>query len=319
MSTVESLPSVVELDFNDQTWWAAERAPVRAALAEHYGADLDGSALTPPHNPAGLRGRLRVVAPQLTAFTDRVREAFDVEQACAVLIPNLGLTEAGIDDKRKAVFVLAALLGDVTANIPFSEVFWDVQNRGGAATGHSSFSENDREADYHTDSGFLRMPERFFALYVVREARCGGGLSMIRDGRMLINLLEETSDGRAAVRTLTETVLPTRIPKALRKDGYAAEDGYQYTPVLSDTPLWRWRKDKLYKGLAKYPQYDTPEVRKALDAVSAELASGADQLRQAIPTDGLLITNNHIALHGRTAFADPERHVLRIRFQEPFA
>ena len=320
MSTVESFPSVVELNFEDrQTWWAAESASVRAALAEYYGADVEGAALTPPVNPAALREQLRAVAPRLTAFTDQIRYTFDQGKACAVLIPNLGLAEVGVDEKRKAVFALAALLGDVTANIPFDEVFWDVQNRGEASTGHSSFSENDREADYHTDSGFLRMPERFFALYVVREACCGGGVSMIRDGRVVINLLEETSEGRAAVRTLTETVLPTRIPKALRKDGYAAEDGYQYTPVLSDIPLWRWRKDKLYKGLAKYPQYDTPDVRRALDMVSAELENGVDQLRESIPTDGLLIINNHIALHGRSAFSDPDRHVLRIRFHEPFA
>ena len=54
-------------------------------------------------------------------------------------------------------------------------VLWDVQHQGGDATGHTSFSENDREAHYHADNGELRVPERFFLLYVVREAGCGGG------------------------------------------------------------------------------------------------------------------------------------------------
>jgi alpha-ketoglutarate-dependent taurine dioxygenase len=36
-----------------------------------------------------------------------------------------------------------------------------------------------------------------------------------------------------------------------------------------------------------------------------------------VPTDGVLIIDNHIALHGRTEFQDSSRHLFRIRFHDP--
>jgi alpha-ketoglutarate-dependent taurine dioxygenase len=36
-----------------------------------------------------------------------------------------------------------------------------------------------------------------------------------------------------------------------------------------------------------------------------------------LPTDALLVVDNHIALHGRTAFTDQRRRLLRIRFHDP--
>ena len=107
-----------------------------------------------------------------------------------MLIPKLGLGEAELDEKRKGAFALAVLLGDPTANIPFDHVLWDVTNRGEEESGHTSFSENDRKAGYHTDNGSLPIPEHFFFLYAVRAADCGGGLSLLRDGRILKQQLE---------------------------------------------------------------------------------------------------------------------------------
>ena len=318
MSVVETFQSVVEIEMaNATTWWATEGAAVRQALIEHYGTELTGSALTPPPDPPQLRTRLRKATPTLRGLTDRIRRAFDDEKACAVLVSKLGLSEVDVDTKRTGVFALAALIGDPSANIPFEQVFWDVQNHGADSTRHSSFSENDREAVYHTDNGALRVPERFFLLYVVRGANCGGGVSMIRDGRVLISELEQTPEGREAVRTLTESVVPQRIPKAFRPYTYGLVNGYQHTSVFGCVPLVRWRTDKIYDGLTKRPEFATAQVVAAVDMVNDRLENGTAQVRQVVPTDGLIIINNHIALHGRTAFTDPGRHLLRLRFHEP--
>jgi alpha-ketoglutarate-dependent taurine dioxygenase len=318
MTMTESFTSIVQLEANgERSWWATEKCAIRAALVDHYGADVVGEALTPPHDPAALQARLREVAPQLTALTDRIRSAFDDDEACAVMVPELGLSELGIDDKRKGVFALAVLLGDPTASIPFDRVLWDVQNHGDKSSGHTSFSENDLEAEYHTDSATLPMPERFFLLYAVRAAQCGGGVSLIRDGRVVRSQLEETPEGRAAVRLLTETELPRRIPGAFKKYANTAPDGYLYAPVLAEKPMWRWRVNGIRRGIAAHPEYQTPEIYQALDLVTKHLAHGAGEIRQVIPTDGILIIDNHITLHGRTAFTDPERHLLRLRFHEP--
>jgi alpha-ketoglutarate-dependent taurine dioxygenase len=320
MSTAQSINSVAEVGAaNERSWWSREEVPIRAVLVDHYGRDLAGSALTEPADPAGLRSRLRQVAPSLTALCDRIRAAFDDDEAAAVLVPALGLAGVEVDQARKAVFALAVLLGDPSANDPFEHVVWDVRNHGDERSGHTSFSENDQKADYHTDNGAFPVPERFFLLYAVRAANCGGGVSKLRDIRVVKQQLEQTPEGRSVIRVLTETKLPKRIPRALHKRAYIAEDGYQYTPVFADTPMVRWRTNGLYRGLADRPEYDTVEVRTALDTVRGLLENGDEELRQVIPTDGLLIVNNHIALHGRSAFTDPARHLLRLRFHEPSA
>jgi hypothetical protein len=318
MTTTASFTSIVRLETDGaRAWWPTEKDSIRAALADHYGADVAGEALAPPHDSIALRGRLREVAPRLAALTDRIRSAFDDDAACAVLLEELGLRELGIDDKRKAVFALAVLLGDPTANIPFDHVLWDVQNRGDASSGHTSFSENDLKAGYHTDNGALPIPERFFFLYAVRAAQCGGGVSLLRDGRVVRNQLEETPEGRAAVRLLTETPLPRRIPEAFKKYASISSDGYFYAPVLAEKPMWRWRKNGIRKGIKAHPEYQKPEVYQAVDTVTRHLEEGPGEIREVLPTDGMLIFDNHIALHGRTAFTDPERHLLRLRFHEP--
>ena len=89
--------------------------------------------------------------------------------------------------------------------------------------------------------------------------------------------------------------------------------------MLADRPLWRWREDSIRKGIAAHPEYQTPEVHHALDAVTEQLTHGPGEVRQVIPTDGLLAVDNHITLHGRTGFTDPDRHLLRLRYQEPSA
>jgi hypothetical protein len=325
MLTENAYTSVWTLTVSEATdprWWDHEGQRIRAALTDHFGREIPGAELPPPPDPGALRARLRQDAPALTALVDRVRTAFDVDAVCGVLIPELGLRDADVDSKRLGVFALSTLLGDVTANIPFPQVIWDVRNQGEMSTGHSSFSENDREADYHTDSGFMRHPERIFLLYVVQEARCGGGVSMIRDGRNLINQLATTDRGQAAIQALSQTRLPSRIPRAFRTAGYASQNGYQYSAVLGSVmntaePLWRWRKDKLYKGLEKFPEFDTPEIRDALDLVSDVLENGADEVHSVVPTDGIIIMNNHVILHGRTGFTDPDRHLLRVRLHDP--
>jgi hypothetical protein len=319
MTTVTPVTSVVQLDVDDQrSWWDLEKDHLLETLVDHYGGEIPGAALTPPRDPAALRARFQEVAPRLTALTDRIRRTFDEDQPAAVMIPKLGLGAAGVDEKRKGTFALAVLLGDPTANIPFDNVLWDVKNKGDEKSGHTSFSENERKAGYHTDSASLPVPEHFFFLYAVRAANCGGGISLLRDGRILKKQLEQTSKGREAVRVLSETALPKRIPEAFKRYADLADDGNFYAPVVSDQePMWRWRKNGLRRGLASNPEYDTPEVRQALATVSDLLDSAPDEIRAVIPTDGILIVNNHITLHGRTAFTDPERHLLRLRFHKP--
>lgn len=316
-SSVAEIPASGMAELHIESRWTIESDAVDQVLAEEYGADVAGADLTPPKDPADLRAKLRASAPQLGAVTDEMRRLFDAG-ACGVMIPSLGLVHLSQDQRRKSVFALSALLGNPTETEPDNHrVVWDVTPAPQEERQFSKFSQAPDEAAYHTDSTIVPIPERFFLLYAMTQASCGGGLSTLRDGRHVMEVLEQSEDGRRAVKTLRETPLPIRIPKAFRrKYGSTASDGYSYVPVFAEKPMWRWRKDKIEHGLVKHPDSETPEVRFALDTVAAQLADTSNEMRQPLPTDGIVIIDNHVAFHGRTAFTDTNRHLLRIRFHD---
>lgn len=301
--------SVVEVEAGaDSTWWTHEQQAVRAALVEHYGRELPGSELPEPADAAALRARLRTEAPRLTALTDRIRAEFDA-RACAVVVPALGVADGEVDQRRTALFVVAVMLGDVMANHPDPCVVWDVRNRQDGSGQRLRASSSDREAKYHTDAGYLGVPPRFFLLYAARAAACGGGVSMIRDGRQVLEQLAETEEGRAAVRVLRETTAPREVAENLWPWAEVGADGFQHSHLLGDLPMWRWTVGRTRRNA-------TPEVAHAIGVVSRMVRKGAGEIRLTLPTDGLLVIDNHIALHARTAFTDPDRNLFRIRFHD---
>jgi len=114
MSTVQVDQTLVGVDAA-RLPWTMDGGPIRAALAEHCGDDVPGEKLAQPDDPVALRAQLRAVAPTLAELTDRVRCAFDEDQACAVVIPEMGLAEFDDDHRRKGMYAFAALLGDPLA------------------------------------------------------------------------------------------------------------------------------------------------------------------------------------------------------------
>jgi len=151
--TGDSSRGIVELDTEK---WEIEISSVEATLAEHYGAEVAGYELSPPRDPAELRTRLRESAPQLAELTDHIRTQFD-DGACGIFISKLGLADLEVDVRRKAVFALAVMLGDVTETEPVNHrVVWDVRPQEADLRKFSKFSESDTEAAYHTDSTLFR-------------------------------------------------------------------------------------------------------------------------------------------------------------------
>lgn len=258
-------------------------------------------------------------------LAEEIRRAFEAG-ACAVSVPRLGLAPADLEKRRAALRDLAQLVGAGAAETV------EVRDVGNQAVGTvpAKPAENtvpakpaesaaggdgpDLEAEHHTDSALVPMPERYFMLYAVRAPRCGGGERFLRDGRVLRDRLAALPGGPAAVRALTDTPLPMRVPKSMRGPGHTDAKGYYLAPVLGERPLWRWRRDKIEAGLAARPEHENAEVRTAIDMVAGLLADSSDDIRLPIPDDAMLLVDNHLTLHGRTAFTDTERLLLRARF-----
>lgn len=289
-----------------------------AVLADHYGGEIDPGRLVPPERETELRADLALRAPVLVDLANSFQELLEGDYS-ALVLPKLGLAGLPLPVRSALLFALSVSLGLPTATDKVDRrVVWDVKVREAkmATNSVSTFSEHPFEADLHTDTQYFTNPERYMMLYFITPAACGGGISTMRDLRCLRQSLAATSEGRWAMDYLTDRPLPFRIPAVFTETGTADTVEVTFAPIFGERPAVRYRTDTLRKGLALHPELDTPELRRALDILNAEVARQDKLVALQMPADSLQVLNNHQALHGRTPFSDYNRHVLRIRVAE---
>lgn len=293
--------------------WDGEAAKILHVLRCHQFGHTDYRYVTPAPNAADLismRTDLLAVSSVLRDLSLLVKQR--MEGSCAVFIPHLGLAKFDTNTRAMLTYALGICLGDPTATDK-SRVIWDVKARKTNSTYFSTFSETDQEAAYHSDAQYFAAPEHQFLLYCMEPASCGGGLSSVCDARALRADIERTE--RWVSEILSDRMLPFRVPTAFLT--VPDQDVVQATlaPVFSNKPLIRYRADTLTAGLLHFPEYADADAHRALDAFAAQLASSPHMAQFYMPRDSLVIMNNHLALHARTAFQDPDRHLLRIRLR----
>ena len=89
---------------------------------------------------------------------------------------------------------------------------------------------------------------------------------------------------------------------------------YTFAPIFGSDVYCRFRHDTLQNGLDDNPDYDTPDARRHLAYWQSLLADAPGEVRKFMPRDSLMIIDHHRALHARSAFEDPRRLVIRIRY-----
>ncbi|QJE00991.1 hypothetical protein HH212_13910 [Massilia forsythiae] len=284
-------------------------------------ADIGGfndNGFRPHPQEVALRAELGRVATLA-----RLRDALAGLDAAAVVLTDLGLRGLPPAHRNAALYALTLTLGYPTSTDQRTgRVAWDVKARpleeGGLR--FTTFSERVGSADMHTDSSFYPMPEQQFILYVVNAARCLGGHSILVDCADLHRILQRSAAGRSAFDLLCRTPVPFRVPAV-----YAAgEDRIEIHVATVFEPARRpgvpfairWRHDAIRKGLAARPEMDTPALRQALALVDEAAEHGAARFKEQLPTDTLLLVDNHHMLHGRTTYEDEARHLVRIRMSD---
>lgn len=253
----------------------------------------------------------------------RLAEHIQGLDANGVILRNLGLQGLSEERRNAALYALTLMLGYPTSTDQRTgRVAWDVKARPelGADGRFVTFSERVGSADMHTDSSFYPMPEEKFILYVVNAARCDGGHSILIDGEDIYRALQRTPEGAAAYDLLRSTPVPFRVPTV-----YAAGDDnveYHVAPVFGaparagDRFTMRWRYDSIKKGLAARPDMSTPELEEALEIMNCVAEQEAARFMEQLPTDTLMLADNHRMLHGRTTYTDERRHLIRIRMSD---
>ncbi len=280
-------------------------------LQRFYGADLKPAVIVPLDNEDSLRDAIEAVAPGVAACGRELRAALDTSHS-SLIVERCGLAHLPSNDRISVLYALSLFMGHPTATSNVDpRVPWDVKVRPSVKA--STFSEHAGEADLHTDTQYLPEPERYMLLYCIKPAACGGGISSMRDVESICAQMQVTEDGRWAMDLLMGQELPFKVPAVFTRDGSHDTTEVTFAKVLGGSPRIRYRSDTLENGLAARPDYDTPDVRRALGILRQTLETAGEKVEYPVGADGLLAMNNHEALHGRKEFTDAERHFVRIR------
>jgi hypothetical protein len=229
--------------------------------------------------------------------------------------PVAGRPESDISADFEA---LASRFGTVTAHGASRQTIWRITPR--PDLDHvPTFSEAAGEAPFHTDNSWVREPERYFALLVIRPADVGGE-SLLCPVPDLLQDFARTREGPAVIRTLRERPFPFAMPVVFcsETEGAATVTPVVTSPVVLSRSTLRYRYDVLKAGFKVRPDLATVDRVHAVE-VFHEFLTG---VRQGYPTirlesGDLLIANNSTLLHARTDFTDPNRLLLRARISPP--
>lgn len=246
-------------------------------------------------------------------FAARILEALNAGTP-ALLIRQFPLG-ASTEDAKSLMLEFCSSLGVPTATDPErGTIIWEVTPRKHLPSNHSpTITENAIFADLHTDSSYMPQPEQFVSFMMLHPAEDGGGETFYVDGEAAIKWLEQSAHGSATLRILRETKYLFRVPTSFTRLQSDLTPEWVEAPLLADVPLIRYRRDSLQEGFEAAPERFSDAEKLAAWAFGDALQS-LPQERRYLERGDLLILNNHRLLHGRTAFSDLSRLMLRCRF-----
>jgi alpha-ketoglutarate-dependent taurine dioxygenase len=168
-----------------------------------------------------------------------------------------------------------------------------------------TYSEHSQKANLHTDSQYRHNPEKYFSLSSIQTANCGGGQTEILDFKNLYAKIKNNT----WFKELYEAY-PIAIPDVFQ----SIQERIIYQPIIKESPFIRFRTDTILKGLdlANEPLESKP--RKAFNFLKEEILNSNLIERFYLKKGQIIIIDNHRVLHGRSAFQDSNRLLLRIRF-----
>jgi len=272
------------------------------------------AALETPEGQAVLAGAVEDRAPRLLQLAETVREIVATD-AGGVIVQGLGFEQAaavhGEAMRDALVLALTSAIGEPTNHCADKRVMWPVRHRPVAQGKKATFSESLGEAPLHTDSAFSPEPERYNALYVVRQSRCGGGRSVIVNGAGFLRDFATTPQGRDCIRFMRGTDYAFRVP-----DAFFAGRRFITAKILADDPLIRFRHDCIEDGFDLCPELATDEHRFYYSLFRTSVEAHPCRTEFLMSDGDLIVFDNTRLFHARTDFQDPERHLIRVRMHD---
>ena len=187
---------------------------------------------------------------------------------------------------------------------------WDIKCRAGKLSGFATFSEHNDEASLHTDSQYRLKPETFFSLFCIKKAQCGGGTSSLLSLKHILLDLSKTKKGRNAIQALSREKFKLLIPSVFRSHSNAPDF---ISGLILEKDKIRFRADTIERALELYPGANSAAAITAYHYLKLVIKNSVHILKFDLEDGDMIFINNTTMLHGREAFSDTERHLLRVR------
>ena len=233
-----------------------------------------------------------------------------------VLIRNAHFGVLEGETLKQKLLDFCKLFGSPILHSPMPDSYvWDIKTVQNTKSNFVTHSELAAEAELHTDSAFSNNPEDCFCLYSIKKADCNGGESLLLSMDNLLSELRKTKEGLRAEEQLRTKKYPFAVPSVFR-EGHKSQDKNLHAKdyILTEDSI-RFRNDVIQRSLNIDPQLIDEDQYEALDILQNIVDHSKGVKRLMLEVGDLIIINNKTMLHGRTAFEDPDRHLLRVRIR----
>jgi alpha-ketoglutarate-dependent taurine dioxygenase len=254
----------------------------------------------------------RIVASEyvhLEELADKIRH--EINSIGYVIVQHLYKDKVNIDELKTALLNLCGAVGTVTSHNSHNTPIWDIKSRQSESV-VNTFSEHADEAELHTDSQYSERPEDHFALYCVEKALCKGGESFFLKVEDIVNDLNESVEGREVISFLKDSKYPYIVPDVFKRNLQGPPE-FTFGYILKDGEM-RFRLDAIERALAIDPTLCTKKQVDIFKFLKDTIFDSKKVIYTYLENNECLFINNKTMLHGRTKFVDPNRHLLRIRF-----
>ena len=230
-----------------------------------------------------------------------------------VILKNLNHQNVGLEDSIKWFTDFCSNIGQLQFH-EGSEYVWHIKAKKSQSKVFT-FSEHNDEAPFHTDSQYRLYPENYQALYVIKKAECGGGLTSLITIKSIYKVLEACQHGAELKHIFTNIELPFAVPTIFKQEKDNDKEVI-FGKVLEEGKI-RYRYDTLIKGLEFVPGILSDKQIKMIGEFEKLVNEDIETESYMLENGEMVVLNNKKVLHKRSGFSDLERHLLRIRF-DPF-
>lgn len=175
-----------------------------------------------------------------------------------------------------------------------------------------TISELSGEAEFHTDSQYIPIPEKFFILACQNPAIQWGDSLLIDSENILKNIKKKSPQ---CYENMSSYQFLFLVPSSFTKTWDDRSIELLKAPIVSEEVPMRYREDTIRNAQKLVPTFFTAQHEEILEKIKESIEQ-SEKMQFRLERNDILVVDNHRLLHGRTDFSDSQRLLYRIRMNK---